>query len=103
MFLVLLNLGYFLAANFRRKIVPPPATGNFSKFLYKKTKYYASNEIGMKEVAAHLGTIFLYSLDVNLGKMKKLTLELIFFKNVSLEHLKKNEWKIRFGKPFKKV
>jgi hypothetical protein len=58
----------------------------------------------MKEVAAHLGDhFFWYSLDVNLGKMKKPNFGANFFKNVSLEHLKKNEWKIRFGKPFKKV
>jgi hypothetical protein len=56
-FCILLNLGYFLAANFWRKIDPPPAAGNFWKISIEKiTKIicYASNKIGMKEVTAHL-------------------------------------------------
>ncbi len=95
-----------MAANFWRDIVPLPVTENFSKFLSKKTKIicYASNKIGMKEVTAHLGDhFFWYSLDVNLGKIKKPNFGANFFKIFSLEHHKKNEWKIRVGNPFTKV
>jgi hypothetical protein len=35
---ILLYLGYFLAANFQRKIIMLSATGNFSKFLWKKNQ-----------------------------------------------------------------
>ncbi len=48
-------------------------------------------------------TTFWYSLDVNLVKIKKPNFVANFFKMFSLKHHKKNEWKIRVGKPFKKL
>ncbi len=49
------------------------------------------------------GPLFWYSLDVKIRKIQKPNFGADFFKTFSLEHHKKNEWKIRNGKPFKKV
>jgi hypothetical protein len=49
------------------------------------------------------GPLFWYLTDVNLGKIRKPNFGANFFKTFPLEHYEKNEWKIRIGKPFKKV
>jgi hypothetical protein len=49
------------------------------------------------------GPLLWYSLDVNFRKIKKPNFGATFFQIFSLEHHKKNEWKIWVGKPFKKV
>jgi hypothetical protein len=49
------------------------------------------------------GPLCWYSLDANIGKIKKPNYGANFFTFFSLEHHKKNKWKIRVGKPFKKV
>jgi hypothetical protein len=57
----------------------------------------------MKEIFAYLGDHFFFFTRCEFRKNKKPSFEANFFKMLSLEHCKKNEWKVRVCKPFKKV
>jgi hypothetical protein len=64
---------------------------------------YASNNWNEGGYCPFGGPLFWNSLDVKTRKIQKPNFGANFFKIFSLEHHKKNEWKIRNGKPFKKV